>query len=109
MTGDRRAGSVYLFDGNTGELLLTINNPEPAAFDRFGWSVAGVGTNLLVGTPLDDPGGVVDAGSAYLFDGGTGALLRTFNSPNLKADEYFGWSVAGVGEQRTYWRSRSHS
>jgi hypothetical protein len=76
--GRQRAGSVYLFDGNTGELLLTINNPEPAAFDRFGWSVAGVGTNLLVGTPLDDPGGVVDAGSAYLFDGGTGSATANF-------------------------------
>jgi filamentous hemagglutinin family protein len=96
-TGAEAAGSAYLFDGNTGELRLTLNNPEPGGFDRFGWSVAEAGTNLLVGAPLDDPGGLVNAGSAYLFDGDTGALLFTFTSPILKAAELFGWSMAGVG------------
>ncbi len=39
-TGATDAGSVYLFDGNDGSLLLTINNPTPDYRDWFGGSVA---------------------------------------------------------------------
>ncbi|MBM4034087.1 MAG: PEP-CTERM sorting domain-containing protein [Planctomycetes bacterium] len=89
-------GAAYLFDGQTGALIRTFTNPTPAANDRFGWSVAGVGSNVLVGAPFDDTG-APDAGAAYLFDGGTGALLRTFPNPTPAAGDWFGWSVAGVG------------
>src|SRR5688572_6057431 len=33
------AGAVFVFDRATGELLATVPNPEPAPFDRYGWSV----------------------------------------------------------------------
>jgi len=91
------AGSAYLFSGTTGALLFTFNNPFPQAGDQFGWSVAGVGNNVLIGAPYDDPDGIGDAGSAYLFSGTTGALLQTFNKPNPRTFERFGDSVAGVG------------
>jgi CHAT domain-containing protein len=91
------AGSAYLFDGTTGALLQTFNNPAPGEGDQFGWSVAGVGNNVLIGAPFDDPGGITDAGSAYLFDGTTGALLQTLNKPNPRTFERFGYAVAGVG------------
>ena len=39
-----------------GDLLHTFNNPDPAADDYFGRSVAGVGNNVLVGAPGDDTG-----------------------------------------------------
>ena len=90
------AGSAYLFDGATGALLLTIPNPAPVAYDQFGISVAGVGGNILVGAHQDDPG-VMEAGSAYLFDGVTGALLLTIPNPAPVADDSFGSTVAGVG------------
>ncbi|MEX2502723.1 MAG: FG-GAP repeat protein, partial [Trueperaceae bacterium] len=61
------AGSAYLFNGTTGAVLLSIPNPAPLLSDSFGWSVAGVGGNILVGAHYDDPGGVFEAGSAYLF------------------------------------------
>ncbi len=68
-TGATDAGSAYLFDGNNGSLLLTINNPTPATSDRFGISVATTDTgDILVGAYLDDTG-VTDAGSVYLFEG----------------------------------------
>ena len=67
--GALNAGSAYLFDGNTGNLLLTINNPTPAHNDRFGVSVATTPSgDLLVGANYDDTG-ATEAGSAYLFDG----------------------------------------
>jgi hypothetical protein len=75
---------------------LTIRNPEPAAAAQFGYAVAMVGTNVLVGAPFDD-GAATDAGAAYLFDGSTGALLQTFRSPNPAAGDWFGIAVAAVG------------
>jgi len=65
-TGAASAGSVYLFDATTGQLLLTINNPFPDIRDQFGQSVAGVGNKLLVGAFSDDTG-APSAGSVYLF------------------------------------------
>jgi Calx-beta domain/RTX calcium-binding nonapeptide repeat (4 copies)/FG-GAP repeat len=95
-TGAVNAGAAYLFDGVTGELLQTFLNPTPALGDEFGNSVAVVGNNVLIGTPLDDTG-AEGAGAAYLFDGTTGALLQTFLNPQPKAFDIFGISVAAVG------------
>jgi len=93
-TGDSSAGSAYLFDGTTGDLLLTINNPEPDIKDRFGHSIVATTTgNLLIGAPFDNTGDS-KAGSAYLFDGITGELLLKINNPNPASRDYFGFSVA---------------
>jgi len=63
-----------------GDLLLSISNPKPSENANFGYSVAAVGDNILVGCPYDDTG-ARDAGAAYLFSGLTGKLLRTFSNP----------------------------
>lgn len=89
------AGIVYLFDGSTGRLLRTIHNPEPAAGDHFGWTLAVVGGNILVGAYADDQG----AGAAHLFDAATGELLRTFRNPEPDAGDLFGRSVAGLTDK----------
>ena len=62
------------------DLLRTFQKPTPAANDDLGCSVAAVGNNVLIGAYRDDTG-ATDAGAAYLFDGSTGALLRTFTNP----------------------------
>jgi len=95
-TGAGNAGAAYLFDGVTGQLLLTVLNPTPAAYDRFGYSVAGVGGNILVGTPYDDTG-ATDGGAAYLFDGPSGDLLLTFLNPVPASGDRYGYAVAAVG------------
>ena len=60
------SGSAYVFDIN-GALVATINNPAPANYDFFGWSLAPFGSQgVLIGAQLDDAG-ATDAGSAYLF------------------------------------------
>ena len=94
--GEVGVGSVYLFDGTTGDLLLTIPNPEPERHDNFGQSVAGVGSNIVVGVPQDDPGAVTAAGSVYTFNGTTGVLLLTIRNP-APARDNFGFSVAPIG------------
>ena len=95
-TGANGAGAAYLFDGNTGALLRTFLNPTPNSFDSFGASIAAVGNNVLIGA-LFDSTDAVNAGAAYLFDGNTGALLRTFLNPTPDNRDYFGSSIAAVG------------
>jgi hypothetical protein len=94
-TGATNTGAAYLLNGTTGSLLRTFLNPTPAPGDQFGSSVAISGNNVLVGTPLDDTG-ATDAGAAYLFDGTTGSLLRTFLNPTPAGGDAFG-SVAISG------------
>jgi outer membrane protein assembly factor BamB len=48
------AGHVYLFDGESGNLVLDIPHPEPTRGDGFGWSVAAGGGRILVGAPNGD-------------------------------------------------------
>jgi len=96
-TGAINAGAAYLFDTADGSLLREFLNPTPAEGDDFGISVAIVGTNVLIGAPGDDTG-ATNAGTAYLFDGDTGSLLKTFLNPTPATDDHFGLSVAAVGD-----------
>jgi hypothetical protein len=91
------SGAVYRFDGVTGELIRTIVSPNPARRDRFGVSIAAVGSDILVGTPGDDARGR-NAGAAYLFDGATGELLQEFRNPNEMTRSGFAVSVSAIGE-----------
>ncbi len=109
------AGAVYLYDANPddtgglnsihiyGQLLRVYTDPNPAAGDLFGASVAAVGNNLLIGAPGSSATGPGD-GAAYLFDSNPdspsfGALLATFAVPNPDAAHQaeFGASVASAG------------
>src|SRR5262249_13755132 len=77
-------------------LARTLLKGTPAASDQFGYAVAAVGNNLLVGVPHDGAF-AANAGAAYLFDGTTGALLQTFHSPSAAGGDQFGAAVAGGG------------
>jgi len=100
ITGATRAGVAYLYDSINSQPLITLFKPDPVEGDLFGWSLAFVEENAIVGAPSDD-GIVPDGGAAYLFDF-TGALLNTFTSPlSTSADSStanFGVSVASVGK-----------
>jgi len=67
------AGSAYVFDAATGNLLHTLDNPTPEERDSFGWPVAVSGSTAVV---AGFPG-------AYLFDTGTGELRSTFDTEGL--------------------------
>jgi len=95
------AGSAFVYSGATGDLLLQLDGL--AAFDDFGFSVAGAGdvdgdglADLLVGAPAADPEGRVDAGTAFVFSGATGSLLFQVDGP---ADgDALGSAVAAIGD-----------
>jgi hypothetical protein len=97
-TGGSDAGAAYLFSTN-GTLLTTFTNPTPALVDYFGWSVAAVGSDrVVIGAYLDDTG-APDAGAAYLFST-NGTLLTTFTNPAPAVGDWFGNSVAALGNDR---------
>ena len=60
-------GAAYVFDGTSGELVATIENPTPEPRDTFGrWGAFRDNGDLLLSCTKDDAGGV-DAGAAYVF------------------------------------------
>ena len=89
-------GKVYLYDPQDGSLLRTFNNPAPAYDDRFGLTVAGMGGNVLIGAP-GDKSGTTRGGMVYLYNGQTGAQLRTFADPTPSTGEWFGYAIASSG------------
>ncbi len=91
-TGASNAGSIYIYDQETGNLLHVLNNPTPGAGDYFGRSTTIDGNNLIVSVDSDDTG-ASDAGSIYIYDIPTGALLHTINNPTPEANDFFGSST----------------
>lgn len=94
--GATNAGVAYLFDTTTGALLQTFLNPTPAGSDNFGFELALFGDRALISAANDDTG-ATNAGSAYLFDTTTGALLHSFNNPTPVLNDMFGFTVALSG------------
>ena len=93
------AGSAYLVHGRTGAVLRKIPNPEPTAGDMFSHGALGtLGSNLIVGAPFDSPGGIAIAGTVYVIDKLTGAVLMRIPHPEPlfygNSDDRFGRSVA---------------
>ena len=73
-----------------------------AAGNRLGLTVAGAGhvnlngaEDFVVGEP-EYTDGIANVGRAHAYDGATGAKLHTWESTGY--DDYFGWSVDGVGD-----------
>ncbi|MDZ7290423.1 MAG: lamin tail domain-containing protein [candidate division KSB1 bacterium] len=95
-TDSTDAGAVYLFDGTSGEQLLTIRNPFPNVFDRFGSSIAVVGNKIIIAAPFDDTS-APDAGTVYVFDATTGERLLTIPNPFPGGGDRFGYSLTAVG------------
>jgi hypothetical protein len=94
-------GTVYLFNTN-GTLLTTITNPHPTNPDKFGTSVAALGSDrILVGAPDYEYDPDIDQiGIAYLFNT-NGTRLATFENPNRGEDyDQFGFSIAALGTDR---------
>jgi hypothetical protein len=90
------SGRVELFDFATGAYQRTINNPTPGTEEYFGYGLGMLGDNIIASSRGDDTDGL-DAGIVYLFDGDTGAILRTFHNPAPTGQDNFGYSVAGFG------------
>jgi len=81
---------------------LVIPNPRPNSGDYFGFAVGSIGENIIVGSIYEGAFGRY-AGMAYLFDGRSGKLLKSFPDPNnrthptVDSPDHFGHSVTSVG------------
>lgn len=101
--GAAYAGRAYIFSGNSGSLIRTLQSPNPEINGYFGWAVSDVGDvdsdgydDVVVGAHCED-GGAPDAGRAYIFSG-NGDLLYILQSANPESAGYFGCSVSGSGD-----------
>ncbi len=93
-------GRAYAFSGKDGKLLLTLDDPQPAAGEAFGWRVASTGDlnkdgvpDLMVGAPYKDMGGTLSQGAVLVFNGADGKVLFALNSPAPKPYSGFGYTI----------------
>jgi fimbrial isopeptide formation D2 family protein/uncharacterized repeat protein (TIGR01451 family) len=89
------AGAAYVFDATNGNLLQTLNHPDPHGHDVFGISVAVAGNVVVVGA-TDYHADGVGVGRAYAFDASNGNLVATLINPTPSPNDNFG-SVAISG------------
>jgi len=99
--GRANAGSAYVYSGLNGALLYQKDGA--AAGDALGGSVAGAGdvngdgeADFIIGARYASPGGLSNAGSAYVYSGLNGALL--YQKDGAAAYDWLGCSVAGAGD-----------
>ena len=98
--GGTNSGKAYIFDVTTGNLLHTLDNPNPystSLHDNFGISVSIDGNYAIVGAWYEDDASVINSGKAYIFDVTTGNLLHTLDDPNpysTSTNDNFGQSVS---------------
>ena len=93
------AGYARVFSGSDGTPLLALNGSAPG--DSFGYAVGAMGDldgdafgDVIVGAPTDPQGGFA-AGSARVFSGSNGSVLRTvIGAPGAWA----GHAVLGPGD-----------
>jgi outer membrane protein assembly factor BamB len=93
-------GTVYLFNATTGSLVASVRSPDAADGDHFGYALAPLGGNFLVGAPgppfSSQPG---PQEGVYLFDGRNGSLLWSYRRPASASGEKFGAAVAAVKDK----------
>jgi hypothetical protein len=93
------SGAAYVFNVLTGAPVVKLVAPDGANLDIFGCSVALSGTLALVGADADSNEKGNSAGSAYVFNALTGALVRKLTAPDGTAFHRFGSSVALSGNR----------
>ena len=102
--GAEDAGRTYVFGGNDGVLLYTLESPNPGYHGDFGGSGAVAGDvngdgflDLAVGA-WDEDGGEPRSGRAYVFSGKDGTHLYTLESPSPERGGAFGNFLSGAGD-----------
>jgi hypothetical protein len=110
------AGEVSLVDSRTQKVRYEIRSPEPQANAYFGFYIANLGDvnhdgtdDLAVGAPFENvdasgnactagaPGCNVSQGKVFVFEGSTGKLLYSINSPHPQQSDPAGVGPGGFG------------
>jgi hypothetical protein len=99
--GASYAGAAYVYSGATGRRLWQFTGKK--ANDQLGASVSGGGdvdgdgvSDIIAGAMYTNEGAFLQSGSAYLWSGATGELLKTFQGASM--GDSFGSSVAFIGD-----------
>ena len=100
------AGEAFVFSGADHSILFTLNDPNEEEGNRFGYAVAGLGdvngdgvSDLLIGVPKENASDALpDVGTAYIFSGANGSLIRSLNPPTQVLSGRFGSAVANAGD-----------
>ncbi len=100
------AGEAFVFSGADHSILFTLNDPNEDEGNRFGYAVAGLGDvngdgvpDLLIGVPKANASEELpDVGTAYIFSGANGSLIRSLNPPTQVLSGRFGSAVANAGD-----------
>ncbi len=101
--GHENQGAAYVFykdEGGPGHWgpVVRLTTADGATGDNFGYAVAIYESDIVVGAPLADPGGVVDRGAAYIFSrnvGGDNAWgqVKKLTASDGASNDQFGYSV----------------
>jgi Ca2+-binding RTX toxin-like protein len=108
----RSEGRAWVFNGRTGEVLLTLLDPSPEVGGQFGWSLAATdydkdgSPDLYVGSSPHHEPGALESGGTYVFSGEDGALLKalelpaSFVQPGATGNQgpSLGWGLAAPGD-----------
>ncbi len=118
-SGTDRGAVHILFMNANGSIASTVeindsttNGPNLADNDHFGWSVANIGdlnsdgvADLAVGAPWDDGSGTDRGALHIMFMNTNGSVASTIeindttaNAPTLADGDFFGVSVANIGD-----------
>ena len=100
------AGEAFVFSGRDGSIIFTLNDPDEEEGNRMGYAVAALGDvngdgvpDLLVGVPKKDVSeDLPDVGTAYIFSGANGGLIRSLDPPTQDASGRFGTAVADASD-----------
>ena len=91
-----RAGSVFVFSGADGSILHQKDGTSDTG--QLGSSVSFVGDinldgsdDFIAGAPTEGPGGLLGAGSAYVYSGADDSVL--YQKDGVRASQRFGISV----------------
>jgi len=98
------AGIVYVYSGDSGELIYELHSQNEEAYGYFGHDIIGLDDvdgdgsgDMAIGAYGEDgPDGLLDAGRVYIVSAGTGSIIRILYSPNAEYSGHFGKAIAQV-------------
>src|SRR5438874_2476678 len=99
-------GEAFVFSGADHSILFTIHDPNENEGNRFGYAVAGLGDvngdgvpDMIIGVPKNNASDALpDVGTAYIFSGANGSLIRQLDSPDQTLSARFGSALANAGD-----------
>ena len=107
---DAGAAYIYVRTGTGWGLQQKVTAAAREIGAGFGFAVAISGNRAIVGAMDEDPGGLMDAGAAYVFrrDGSTWVQEKRLVAFDAAGSNEFGWSVALSGDDAAVGAYRAH-